>query len=253
MAERRMFAKTIIDSDVFLDMPLSTQALYFHLAMRADDDGFVNNPKKLQRMVNCSDDDYRILCAKRYIIPFESGVCVIKHWLIHNLIRCDRYKPTVYQEEKATLTVKATRAYTEKKIPASTERDTVWQPNGNQMATQVRLGKVSQGEVSLGQSITTDEPPPFITQEEADTMQADIDTIRREAQRCGLPITDKGMDDALSLKDAHGMDKLLEAIRKTGEQTKDKWRWVYVKGVLEGNGKPSSGNLFADMLKGGTT
>ena len=100
IAERRMFAKTIIDSDAFLDMPLSTQALYFHLSMRADDDGFINNPKKIQRMIGSSDDDLKVLIAKRYLLPFESGVDVIKHWKIHNYIQKDRYKPTVYTEEK---------------------------------------------------------------------------------------------------------------------------------------------------------
>ena len=97
MAERRMFAKTIIDSDAFLDMPLSAQALYFHLSMRADDDGFINNPKKIQRVIGGSDDDLKLLIAKRFLLPFESGVVVIKHWKIHNFIRTDRYKPTVYQ------------------------------------------------------------------------------------------------------------------------------------------------------------
>ena len=106
MAERRMFAKTIIDSDAFLDMPQSTQALYFHLAMRADDDGFINNPKKTQRIVGASDDDLKLLIAKRFIIPFESGVIVIKHWRLHNYIRSDRYKPTVYQDELASLELK---------------------------------------------------------------------------------------------------------------------------------------------------
>ena len=103
MAERRMFAKTIIDSDAFLEMPMSAQALYFHLGMRADDDGFINNPKKIQRMVGASEDDLKLLMAKNFIIPFESGVVVIKHWKIHNYIQADRYKPTVYQEEKAFL------------------------------------------------------------------------------------------------------------------------------------------------------
>ena len=103
MAERRMFAKTIIDSDAFLDMPLSAQALYFHLSMRADDDGFINNPKKLQRLIGCADDDMRLLVAKAFIIPFESGVVVIKHWRINNYIRNDRYKPTNYTEEMAQL------------------------------------------------------------------------------------------------------------------------------------------------------
>ena len=111
MAERRMFAKTIIDSDMFLDMPLSAQALYFHLAMRADDDGFVNNPKKIQRMINCTDDDLKLLIAKQFIIPFESGVVVIKHWKIHNYIRTDRYKETNYKEEKALLELDVNNSY----------------------------------------------------------------------------------------------------------------------------------------------
>lgn len=108
-----MFAKTIIDSDAFLDMPLSSQALYFHLSMRADDDGFINNPKKIQRMVGASDDDLKLLVAKRFIIPFESGIVVIKHWKIHNYIQKDRYKPTIYQEEKKLLTEKDNNVYTE--------------------------------------------------------------------------------------------------------------------------------------------
>ena len=129
MAERRMFAKTIIDSDAFLDMPLSTQALYFHLSMRADDDGFINNPKKIQRMIGCADDDLKLLIAKNFIIPFESGIVVIKHWKIHNYIRNDRYKETVYKEERALLEVKNNKAYT------------LGIPDGYQAETQVRLGK----------------------------------------------------------------------------------------------------------------
>lgn len=111
MAERRMFAKTIIDSDAFLDMPLSTQSLYFHLSMRADDEGFINNQKKIQRMIGASDDDMRMLLAKKFIIAFESGVIVIKHWKIHNYIRQDRMTPTKYQEEKKMLVEKETGTY----------------------------------------------------------------------------------------------------------------------------------------------
>lgn len=153
MAERRMFAKTIIDSDAFIDMPLSTQALYFHLSMRADDDGFLNNPKKIQRMVGCSDDDLKILIGKRFIIPFESGVVVIKHWRIHNYIRSDRYKETVYKEEKNQLYLKENGSYTlskEEAVPAL-EDDVIpfGIPDDNQlvyqMDTQVRLGKDSIG------------------------------------------------------------------------------------------------------------
>ena len=112
MAERRMFAKTIVDSDAFLDMPLSSQALYFHLAMRADDEGFINSPKKIQRITGASDDDMKVLIAKKFVIAFESGVVVIKHWKIHNYIRGDRLVETKYKEERALLEVKENGAYT---------------------------------------------------------------------------------------------------------------------------------------------
>jgi len=105
MAERRMFAKDVIDSDNFLDMSLTTQALYFHLAMRADDDGFVNNSKRIQRMIGCSDDEMRMLIAKKYIIPFESGVIVIRHWKVHNYIRKDMYHPTKHVDEMKMIEV----------------------------------------------------------------------------------------------------------------------------------------------------
>ena len=107
-----MFAKTIIDSDAFLDMPLSTQALYFHLSMRADDDGFVNNPKKIARLLGCGDDDARLLLAKKFIISFDSGVIVIKHWKIHNYIQKDRYKKTNYHEEMGLLSIDENNGYT---------------------------------------------------------------------------------------------------------------------------------------------
>lgn len=135
MAERRMFAKTIIDSDAFLDMPLSTQALYFHLSMRADDEGFINNPKKIQRMIGASEDDLKLLMAKNFIIPFESGIVVIKHWKIHNYIQSDRFKPTVYEEERALLEVKPNKAYT------LSPPDTPCIQDGYSLETQVRLGK----------------------------------------------------------------------------------------------------------------
>lgn len=133
MAERRMFAKTIIDSDAFIDMPVTARLLYYDLGMRADDDGFVNSPKKIMRMVGASQDDLAILITKKFIIPFDSGVVVIKHWRIHNYIQKDRYKPTKYQEEKAQITVKDNGAYTE------------CIQNVSNMDTQVRLGKVRLG------------------------------------------------------------------------------------------------------------
>ena len=110
MAEKRMFAKTIIDSDLFLDMPVTAQLLYFHLCMRADDDGFINNPKRIMRDIRCSDDDMKVLIVKDFVIPFESGVIVIKHWRLHNYIQKDRYKPSLC-DEKDLLTTNKNKVY----------------------------------------------------------------------------------------------------------------------------------------------
>ena len=142
-----MFTQKIIDSDAFLDMPLSTQALYFHLNMRADDDGFINNPKKIQRMVGASDDDLKLLIAKNFIIPFESGVIVIKHWRINNYLQKDRYNPTKYGDEKATLSLDENGAYqTAKALPEPMYTQEVY--------TQDRLGKDRLGKDRLIESST---------------------------------------------------------------------------------------------------
>lgn len=107
-----MFAKTIVLSDAFLDMPLSARCLYFTLGMLADDDGFINSPRSIMRQCGASDDDMRILLARKFVIAFESGVIVIKHWRINNYLRNDRYKETVYTEEYKQLTTEKNGAYT---------------------------------------------------------------------------------------------------------------------------------------------
>ena len=145
MANRRMFAKAIIDSDAFLDMPPSTQVLYFHLAMRADDDGFINNPKTIMRIVGAKDDDIKLLVAKRFIIPFDSGVVVIKHWRIHNYIQKDRYTETKYIEEKNQLIINKKNGYSLKQIGLlDDENDNVYI-----LDTQDRLGKDRLGKDRL--------------------------------------------------------------------------------------------------------
>ena len=160
MAERRMFAKTIIDSDIFLDMPLSTQALYFHLSMRADDDGFINNSKKIQRMIGCGDDDLKLLIAKKFLLPFESGVVVIKHWRIHNYIQNDRYTETNYKFEKSTLNIDENKSYTFEETGRKLIKNKIIKvknelyPNcihdGYAMDTQDRIGKDRIGKDSIG-------------------------------------------------------------------------------------------------------
>lgn len=112
MAERRMFSKSITESDAFLDMPLSTQALYFHLCMYADDDGFLSGYRKIMRMCGATQNEYDLLLAKNFLIQFEDGIVVIKHWLMHNYIRKDRYNPTSYIKEKEMLFIKENKAYT---------------------------------------------------------------------------------------------------------------------------------------------
>ena len=147
MAERRMFAKTIIDSDAFLEMPTTSQLLYFHLAMRADDDGFVNKPKSLMRMVGCKDDDLKLLFVKKFLIPFESGVVVIKHWKIHNYIRKDTYTETKYKEEKSTLELDENCAYRIcEASPLQLRDESVTSPS-----TQDRLGKDREGKGRVGE------------------------------------------------------------------------------------------------------
>lgn len=165
MAERRMFSQKIVESDAFYDMPADSQALYVHLCMNADDDGFVNNPQKIRRAMGASEDSLKILLAKRYILPFENGIMVVKHWRMQNSLRKDRYKPTEYSDEKGLLYLKPNGSYTfdeNQGVPLlsvkldeplegmmeaeeiTTNNDgvmhknglaTKWQPNGNQMAT----------------------------------------------------------------------------------------------------------------------
>ena len=154
MAERRMFAKTIIDSDAFLDMPVTARLLYYDLAMRADDDGFVNAPKKIMRIIGASQDDLSILMMRKFIIAFDNGIVVIKHWRIHNYIRQDTYNETKYKEQKSLLELDENKAYRliEK---FDNEPSTVRLLSVDDPSTQDRLGKDSIGKDSIGKDSNT--------------------------------------------------------------------------------------------------
>lgn len=132
-----MFSNSIVDSDYFLDMPLTTQALYFHLGMKADDDGFVDSPKKIVRAIGAAEDDLKLLIGKGFVIGFDSGIIVITHWNIHNRIRKDRYKPTLFQKEKQQLLLNEIKTYT---LPDN-QLTTICQPNDNQMSAQGKASK----------------------------------------------------------------------------------------------------------------
>lgn len=221
-----MFAKTIIDSDAFLDMSLSTQALYFHLSMRADDDGFINNPKKIMRMIGANEDDLKVLMAKKFILVFESGVIVIKHWKIHNYIQKDRYKPTVYTEEASKLNVKSNNAYS---------MDTECIHDGYRLETQVRLGKDSIGKDSIGKK---ESKKPFddlissYTENEAlkESLQAFIE-MRKKIKAA---ITERAFKMILNK-----LDKLAESdsdkIEILNNSTMNSWKGIFeLKGVSHG-------------------
>ena len=139
MAQRRMFSLEVCDTDAFLDLPVSSQALYFHLGMRADDDGFVSNPKKITAMVNCSADDLKLLFAKGFVIPFNSGVCVIRDWRVNNYIQKDRYHETRYLTEKAMMAIESNQSYSV--YPSCIQAV-------SSLDTQDRLGKGSSAKVN---------------------------------------------------------------------------------------------------------
>lgn len=131
MAVRRAFNVAIVESDAFIEMPISAQALYFHLGMKADDDGFIGSPNVVMRTIGSTADDLTLLLAKRFLLKFENGVVVIKHWKIHNTIKNDRYHPTVYTEEFKLLRVKENSSYTDKKIDGSKMEPIVLQTGSN--------------------------------------------------------------------------------------------------------------------------
>lgn len=198
LAERRMFAKTIVTSDAFLDMPLSARCLYFTLGMFADDDGFVNNPKSIMRQVGASQDDLNLLLVKRFILAFESGVIVIKHWKIHNYIAKDRYKETKYIEEKSTLMLDEKGAYTE------CIQDVY------KMDTQVSIGKVSLGKVSLGEGSVVEPTTTATEAEEGNQLKLIGGTLGRNV----VYLTDNQM---ANLIDKLGLDEFNRCVGRLAD------------------------------------
>lgn len=238
MAERRMFAKTIIDSDAFLDMPQSTQLLYFHLSMRADDDGFINNPKSIMRNVKCNDDDLTLLAAKKFIINFGSGIVVIKHWKIHNYIAKDRYKETKYKQEKSMLSLDENNSYTLEENNMYTE---CIQPV-YEMDTQVRLGKDRLGKdnnIISKDIISSTKVQPVIDKWNSLNLQKLV-CIKEGTNRYKLlnaRIKDYGMDSVLKAIDMIGESSFLKGNNTKGWTITFDWLIKpnnFIK-VLEGN------------------
>jgi hypothetical protein len=246
MAEKRMFSKKIIDTDWFMDMPASTQNLYFHLSMNADDDGFINNPKKIQRMIGCSDDDLRLLAVKNFIIPFDSGVVVIKHWKIHNYIRGDRKKATVYPEEMALLTEKDNGAYS-LKIGDESAMSVSCQSSDSQVTVkcQHRLGKDSIGEYSIVEDSINNISPSATTKAKP--------TKHKYGEYKNVLLTD---DEYAKLQDKlPDYDKWIETLSEGIELKGYKYKSHYLailkwaRNDKKDTANTKSSNMFLDMLK----
>ena len=219
-----MIAKSIIKSDQFLDMPATTQCLYFHLLLEADDDGFINAPKSIMRVIGAKDDDMRVLQAKGYIIPFESGVIVIKHWRLHNSLRKDRYNPNPQLEnERKQLVVADNKEY---------QLATNWQPNGNQLATSgiplVATGKDRLGKDRLGKDRE---------EEEKEDPSSSSDILKMYGDNIH-PVSSLVEADKLRvLIEAHGETFVAKAIERA--VMRNKRSLAYITGILnnwEANG-----------------
>ena len=179
MAEKRMFAKKITESDAFLDMPLSAQALYFHLNMNADDDGFVNNPRRIQRYIGAADDDLKLLLAKGFIIAFETGIIVVTHWKVHNTIQSDRYHETDYLEEKGLLMLENKRVY--RLNPDCVQNvsilDTKRKQSGNALEPQIRLDKSRLDKSSIDNTTYCAEPSKKASTPTTKIVYADVEAV----------------------------------------------------------------------------
>jgi hypothetical protein len=225
MAQRRMYSMEIVGSDAFLDMPASARLLYYDLGMRADDDGFINNPKSIMRATGASDDDIKLLIAKKFIIPFESGIVVVKHWNINNYIQKDRYHETKYKDEKTLLELDDNKAY---RLPETVEITGCIQ-DVYKMDTQVRLGKVSIGKSIYGTfknvKLTKDEVEKLNTEYGEPKANSMIEFLSSYREEKGY----KNKSDYLSLR-----------------------RWV-AKAVDEKQDKPkqSTGNYLDEVIKEG--
>lgn len=226
MANKRMFTKQITESDAFLDMPGTTQNLYFHLNMNADDDGFVNAPNRIMRSVGANKNDMDLLVAKKFIIIFDSGVIVIKHWRIHNILRTDRYKETVYKEEKTFLMIDGSGSYTKLESPPLLDcipNDSQMITNGCQMGTSAkhsldkhRLDKHSIAEMSDKENAAAN----------ADALKNIIEVFEQEI----TTLSEIDKSDIKKFLNDIPEDMIIKAI-KEGAQYKAK-SWKYIKAIL---------------------
>ena len=235
MANKRMFSIDVTETDAFLEMPLTAQALYFHLGMRGDDDGFVSNPRSIMRVAGCSESDLTMLAEAGYIISFRSGVIVISDWKVNNNLRNDRYKPTTFQDERSMLSETANKRYI---LSNGNQVDTTGIPSDNQMTTQPNVTQRNQAQHSSSGNGTT-------TAADSRT-DSDLAEIVQHFQEVIGTFPRSALDKLQRWRGIYSVEIIRAAIDEAAENNVRKWR--YVDGVLKGwqaDGVRTLGNVEA--------
>lgn len=221
MANKRMFSIDVTETDAFLEIPLTAQALYFHLGMRGDDDGFVSNPRSIMRVAGCSESDLTMLAEAGYIISFRSGVIVISDWKVNNNLRNDRYKPTTFQDERSMLYETANKRYI---LSNGNQVDTTGIPSDNQMTTQPNVTQRNQAQRSSSGNGTT-------TAADSRT-DSDLAEIVQHFQEVIGTFPRSALDKLQRWRGIYSVEIIRAAIDEAAENNVRKWR--YVDGVLKG-------------------
>lgn len=221
MANKRMFSIDVTETDAFLEMPLTAQALYFHLGMRGDDDGFVSNPRSIMRVAGCSESDLTMLAEAGYIISFRSGVIVISDWKVNNNLRNDRYKPTTFQDERSMLSETSNKRYI---LSNGNQVDTTGIPSDNQMTTQPNVTQRNQAQRSSSGNGTT-------TAADSRT-DSDLAEIVQHFQEVIGTFPRSALDKLQRWRGIYSVEIIRAAIDEAAENNVRKWR--YVDGVLKG-------------------
>lgn len=224
MANKRMFSIDVTETDSFLEMPLTAQALYFHLGMRGDDDGFVSNPRSIMRVAGCSEGDLAILAEAGYIISFRSGVIVISDWKVNNNLRNDRYKPTTFQSERSLLSETANKRYILNSTPTENQMDTIGIPSDNQVTPQPN---VTQRNPTQRSSSGNDTATAAVSHTDSD-----IAEIVQHFERVIGVFPRSALDKLQRWREVYPAEIIHAAIDEAAENNVRKWR--YVDGVLKG-------------------
>lgn len=219
MANKRMFSVEVTETDAFLEMPLTAQALYFHLGMHGDDDGFVSNPRSIMRSVGCTDSDLQALIDAGYVMVFDSGVLVITDWKLNNSLRNDRYKPTMFQAELAELSETANKRYISRRKPSGNQLDTNGIPTDNHWYPQHNITEHSSSKGGPAAPTAAD----FRTDSDLAELVQHFQQVVGEFPRCAL-------DRLQRWREVFPAEVLCRSFDEAAESGHRSWR--YIDGIL---------------------